>query len=190
MLVCLVPLAIWILASGLDDLFVSLVYLTCSKPFVWPKNAELDRAPERRIAILVPCWNEHRVIGEMLERNFSEVPYRNFDVFVGIYPNDQATLDAVSDVASRNPRVHVALCPHDGPTSKGDCLNWVYRRLEMFEISEDVRFEVIVTHDAEDVLHPEELSMINWFSAEYRSFSSSISSDSRVSRGMGHSGSG
>jgi len=159
---------LWMLVSGLDDLFISLMYLVpASKRFEWPTARELKQAHQRRIAVVVPCWREHRVIGEMLDRNFSDVPYANYDVFVGVYPNDQETLDVVSEVASRNPRIHVALCPHNGPTSKGDCLNWVYRRLEMIEIRDGVRFEVVVTHDAEDVMHPEELPMINWFSAAY-----------------------
>ena len=126
-LMFLVPLAIWILVSGLDDLLISLVYVVGGqRRFDWPTERELDQAPERRIAILVPLWNEHRVIGQMLERNLSAIRYGNYDVFVGVYPNDDATVRAVTDAASRHPRVHLAMCPHDGPTSKGDCLNWIY----------------------------------------------------------------
>lgn len=167
-LACLVPLATWILVSGLDDLLIALVYLICGqKRFEWPTEQELDKAPERRIAILVPLWNESRVIGQMLERNLSVIRYANYDVFVGVYPNDEATVRVVTDTASRHPRVHVALCPHNGPTSKGDCLNWIYRRMEMYEIGQQVRFEVVITHDAEDLIHPESLRLINWYSPAY-----------------------
>src|SRR4051794_38428388 len=126
---CVVPLACWMLISGLDDLFIALVYLaTRRKRFPWPANADLEQASERRIAIFVPLWREHRVIGRMLEHNLSVVHYANYDVFVGVYPNDPLTERAVADAAQRDPRVHLAVCPHDGPTSKGDCLNWIYRR--------------------------------------------------------------
>ncbi len=165
---CLIPLACWILVSGVDDLWIALVYLaTRRKPFPWPAAADLDTAPERPIAIFVPLWREHRVIGQMLEHNLSVIRYSNYDVFVGVYPNDPLTERAVLDAAERNPRVHLAVCPHDGPTSKGDCLNWIYRRMEAFERRQRVRFEVVVTHDAEDLVHAESLRLINWFSRDY-----------------------
>jgi adsorption protein B len=166
--VCLIPLAIWILVSGLDDLFIDLVYLLPRrKRLDWPSDRSLDRAPERRIAIFVPLWNEHRVIGQMLEHNLSVIRYANFDVFVGVYPNDPATVRAVRDVAARHPHVHLAMCPHDGPTSKGDCLNWIYRWMEGHEKRGALHFDVIVTHDAEDLIHPDALRLINWFSPAY-----------------------
>ena len=65
----------------------------------------------------------------MLEHNLSVLRYSNYDVFVGVYPNDELTMRAVRDAAERHPRVHLAVVPHDGPTSKGDCLNWIYRRV-------------------------------------------------------------
>jgi adsorption protein B len=164
---CLVPLAIWILASGVDDLFISLVYLTGGKRFPWPSEPQLDQAPERRIAILVPLWREHNVIGQMLDHNLSAIRYQNYDVFVGAYPNDEATVRAVAEAARRHSRVHLVVCPHDGPTSKGDCLNWIYRGIEKFEARQNARFEVIITHDAEDLIHPESLRLINWYSPAY-----------------------
>jgi adsorption protein B len=164
---CLVPLAVWILTSGLDDLFISLIYLTGGKRFQWPPDGQLDQAPERRIAILVPLWREHNVIGQMLEHNLSAIRYRNYDIFVGAYPNDEPTVRAVTEAAGRHSRVHLVVCPHNGPTSKGDCLNWIYRGMERYEAQQHVRFEVITTHDAEDLIHPESLRLINWYSPAY-----------------------
>jgi len=126
-LACLIPLVGWILISGLDDLFITLAYLMGGTRFDWPRETLLDRAPERKIAILVPLWKEHSVIGSMLDHNLAAIRYHNYDIFVGVYPNDAATLRAVNDAAGRHERVHVVVCPHDGPTSKGDCLNWIYR---------------------------------------------------------------
>jgi adsorption protein B len=165
---CLVPLAFWILLSGLDDLFIAVVYLaTRRRRFPWPADADLARASERRIAILVPLWREHRVIGRMLEHNLSVIRYSNYDIFVGVYPNDELTVRVVSEISAQNPRVHMAVLPHDGPTSKGDCLNWIYRRLQAFESGNGVRFEILMTHDAEDLIHPESLRLISWFSRDY-----------------------
>ncbi|MBZ5728450.1 MAG: glycosyl transferase family protein [Acidobacteriia bacterium] len=168
MAACLAPLAIWILLSGLDDLFIGLVlFLNRRKQFPWPADAALEQTPERRIAIFVPLWREHRVIGPMLEHNLSLIRYANYDVFVGVYPNDELTADAVAEIAERYPRVHLAICPHDGPTSKGDCLNWIHRRMADYEARHAVRFELVITHDAEDLIHPDSLRLANWFSRQY-----------------------
>ena len=57
--------------------------------------------------------------------------------------------------------------PHDGPTSKGDCLNWIYQRMKDYEARHRMRFRIVVLHDAEDLIHPESLRVINWFSRRY-----------------------
>jgi len=103
----------------------------------------------------------------MLEHNLSVLRYSNYDVFVGVYPNDELTMRAVRDAAERHPRVHLAVVPHDGPTSKGDCLNWIYRRVVEYEAQLEVRFDIVVTHDAEDLMHPESLRLINWYARDY-----------------------
>jgi adsorption protein B len=163
-----IPLAIWLLISGLDDLAVGLVWLAAPRRrFSWPRASDLEEAPERPIAILVPLWHEHRVIGSMLEGNLALVAYRNYDIFVGVYPNDEPTARAVAEVAQRHPRVHLAFCPHDGPTSKADCLNAIWRDMKAFEARHRMRFEVVVTHDAEDLIDRQSLRAINWFSRDY-----------------------
>jgi len=165
---CLVPLALWILISGLDDLFISLAFaLTRRQPFPWPAESDLDQAPERRIAILVPLWREHRVIGQMLEHNLAAIRYSAYDIFVGVYPNDDATARVVEEAARSHPRVHLVVGPHDGPTSKGDCLNWVYRGVGRHEALHGIHYDIVMTHDAEDLAHPDSLRLVNWFSRDY-----------------------
>jgi adsorption protein B len=165
---CLIALAAWILLSGLDDLFIGIVwFLTRRRHEPRPPQVELESATERRIAIFIALWREHNVTGQMLDRTVSTVRYQNYDVFVGVYPNDTLTVRAVSEAASRHPRVHLAMLPHDGPTSKGDNLNWIHRRMQEYEREHGVEFDVIVTHDAEDLIHPESLRLINWYSADY-----------------------
>jgi len=166
---CLVSLAVWILVSSLDDLFIALAAIfPGGRRCQWPSDAEAARIPERRIAILVPLWKEERVIGRMLERNLAAIQYANYDFFAGVYLNDAPTVTAVAEAACRSPRVHVALVPHGGPTSKGDCLNAIFDYLREYEAAHGVRYEVIVTHDAEDLVAPESLRLINWFSRDYQ----------------------
>ena len=167
----LIPLAVWILLSGLDDLFVDLIFcwqylrvrLLLRDGLRWPTPADLDLWPRRRIAIFVPLWHESGVIGNMLEHNLSAIRYDRYDFFLGVYPNDPATIEAVESLQAALPNLHVALCPHDGPTSKADCLNWIYQRMVEYEKEHGTRFDIVVTHDAEDLIHPESLALINYF---------------------------
>ena len=169
------PLAAAILVSGLDDLAVDLAWA-----WTWLKSAfrpaarlfppgprQLENAPIQRIAIFVPLWHEHRVIGRMLEHNLAAIRYPDYHFFAGCYPNDIETQDAVQAVAARFPQVHLALCPHPGPTSKADCLNWIYQHLLLLEERDGQLFDVVVIHDAEDLVHPEELRWINYYAVRY-----------------------
>lgn len=170
-----VPLACWILLSGLDDVFLDAVCL-----FTWlsnrmiygEANLRLEHEfamsePQKRTAILVPLWQEDAVIRDMVRSNVHRIQYQSYDFFLGAYPNDDATLQAVTQLESEFGNVHVACCGNPGPTSKADCLNWIYRRMLEFEKQHNVRFEVVVTHDAEDLIHPHALHWLNYHIAIY-----------------------
>jgi len=174
-LAILAPLAAAILISGLDDLVVDLAWA-----WTWLKSAlrpaasvfppgprQLENAPQQRIAIFVPLWHEHQVVGRMLEHNLAAIRYPDYHFFAGCYPNDVETQEAVQAVAERFPQVHLALCPHPGPTSKADCLNWIYQHLLLLEERSGEFFDIVVIHDAEDLVHPEELRWINYYAARY-----------------------
>lgn len=163
-------LACLLLLSGVDDLIPLLICLfhhCFSRRAAHASPTMLAEMPERRIAIFVPCWDESKVLEQMVRQNIERIRYRNFDFFLGVYPNDQATCDASFDVAANFPNVHVSVCPKAGPTSKADCLNAVYRGMKTFEQANDVRFDTVVLHDAEDVIHADALGMINRERAAY-----------------------
>jgi adsorption protein B len=174
-LAILAPLALAILVSGLDDLVVDLAWawswlqsaLRPAASLFPPGPRQLDNAPRQRIAIFVPLWREHEVIGRMLEHNLAAIRYPDYHFFAGCYPNDVETQEAVQAIAGRFSQVHLALCPHAGPTSKADCLNWIYQHLLLLEESSGQLFDVVVIHDAEDLIHPEELRWINYYAARY-----------------------
>jgi adsorption protein B len=167
----LAPLAIWVLISGLDDLLIdiasvcSLVHRRFSRDPNQrvPTETELDAAPPRVTAIFVALWKEHKVIQKMLDDNILRLRYAHYDFFIGAYPNDGPTLAAVRETMKRFPNVHLAICPHDGPTSKADCLNWIYQRMLLHEEQHGVRFEMVLTHDAEDLIDPDALRWINYY---------------------------
>jgi adsorption protein B len=122
---------------------------------------------EKAIAIFVPLWHEHSVISGMVEHNVAAIDYDNYHFFIGAYPNDEPTLDTVRDLEARFPHVHLAVCPHDGPTSKADCLNWIYQLMLLFEELNGVQFDIVVTHDAEDLIHPGAFEQINSYADRF-----------------------
>ena len=123
--------------------------------------------PQKRIAVFVPLWKEHRVIQKMVEHNITANRYRNWDIFIGAYPNDAPTLAAIREAKKQVKNVHMAVAPHDGPTSKADNLNWIYQRMLLLEEEEGIHFDIVMTHDAEDIIHPDSLRWINYFAEQY-----------------------
>jgi adsorption protein B len=160
----LIPVGIYVLSSALDDLAVDLLWL-------WRLAREALRGvaaaqpvasrAERPIAVVIPCWREAEVIGDMLDHNLAALRYSRYRVLVGVYPNDAPTLAAARAAAARHARVGVVVLPHDGPTSKADCLNWVCRALDEEERALGEPFLCLVQHDAEDLIHPDELNLFN-----------------------------
>ncbi|MBX9859083.1 MAG: glycosyl transferase family protein [Sphingomonas sp.] len=147
------------LIGGLDDLAVDLVYFARRG---WRWNRDADRiavAPDVTtgpIAIFVPAWDEASVIGAMLATALDRLDHPDYRLYVGTYPNDRATIEAVATVAERDARVRLVVGSRPGPTTKADCLNTLWHALRRDE-ADGVRARAIVLHDAEDVVHPAEL---------------------------------
>ncbi len=163
-------LAGFYLLSGLDDLIVDCIFygrLIFRKLFrrgvIRPVTREqLEAVPEKLAVIIVPAWDESAVIGRMLLNTINTVLYRNYQIFVGTYPNDEATKLEVEKIREIYPNVQVAVTPANGPTNKADCLNWIFQGVKVFEKDHDCRFEFFVFHDAEDVVHPLSLKYYNF----------------------------
>ncbi len=163
----LAPLAVWVFASGLDDFLLDLFYLYfwCRLRFrrrgkvsVRLPGAGFEAQP--LIAIFVPCWAEHDVIEKMIEHNVAAIDYKNYEFWLGVYPNDLATQAKAASCASRFAKVHYVVCPNDGPTTKADCLNWIYQGLRREEERSGRRYAIVLQHDAEDLIHPRSLHLI------------------------------
>lgn len=167
LLIILAAIFIW---SGLDELFFDVVYLTRKawrtlivmrryKPL---SEAQLLAKPEQPIAITIPCWDESAVIRRMLENTLRTINYSNYHIFVGTYPNDPATQREVELAREEFGNVHRVVCPKDGPTNKADCLNWVHEGIKVYEKDHDMRFEIFVMEDSEDIIHPLTLKLFNY----------------------------
>ncbi|CAB3680168.1 hypothetical protein LMG26685_04227 [Achromobacter mucicolens] len=159
-----------ILLSSLDDLFIDGWYwvrelrrrLTVKRRYA-PLTAEQLRAKEEQpLAIMVPAWLEYDVIASMLETMVSTLEYKNYMIFAGTYQNDERTIKEVERMRRRYRQLVRVEVPHDGPTCKADCLNWIVQAIFAQDARQPVPFAGVILHDSEDVLHPLELKYYNY----------------------------
>ena len=153
------------LLFALDDLAVDLIYIARR---LWRGATVYSRFPRAFaqtlgapatpgwLAVFIPAWDESAVIAPMLRTTLNRFGKGNYRLFVGHYPNDPSTGAAISLID--DPRVIAVELPHDGPTTKADCLNHLFAALRIEEARLG-RSRAIVLHDAEDVVHPAELKI-------------------------------
>ena len=121
------------LLFAINDLAIDIIYfarrgwraLTVYSRFPRAFASEMTRSKKPGLmAVFVPAWDESAVIASMLRATLQRFDHANYLLFVGHYRNDPATAAAIASVA--DPRVHLVLIEHDGPTTKADCLNHLY----------------------------------------------------------------
>ncbi|TRM54930.1 glycosyl transferase family protein [Achromobacter sp. LC458] len=159
-----------ILLSSLDDLFIDAWFwlrelrrsLTVKRRYTALSAEALRAKPEQPLAIMVPAWLEYDVISSMLETMVSTLEYKDYMIFAGTYQNDQRTIDEVERMRRRYRKLIRVEVPHDGPTCKADCLNWIVQAIFAQNAKQPVPFAGVILHDSEDVLHPLELKYYNY----------------------------
>ncbi len=129
----------------------------------------LDARPPKLLAVIVAAWHEDSVIEPVIDHLYASVQYPRslFHVFLGVYPNDPATVDAARRLARRYENVHVAVNPEQGPTSKANNINQVIAHIRDFEDTMGWEFKSITIHDSEDVVHPYECKLTSYLLDEY-----------------------
>jgi adsorption protein B len=163
--------AVGLLVGGLDDLAIDLIYLVRTG---WRRLTVYQRyeaatavtlAPPAcpgRIAIFIGAWDESGVIGQMLRTAITRFDHDDYRIYVGVYPNDPATIAAVAEVESESPdRVRMVSGALAGPTTKAEALNRLWAALLADEARDGVTVKAIVLHDAEDVVHRAELRVFD-----------------------------
>ncbi|MCX8081996.1 MAG: glycosyltransferase [bacterium] len=124
--------------------------------------ARMKLREQQMIAVFVPAWKEAGVVDKMLTNIIERVEYRNYFIFVGTYPNDRETQEAVDKLVDNFPQIIKVVTSRPGPTNKADCLNHIYSALKEYEKQHNIFFEIIVLHDAEDYVHPYSFLLYNY----------------------------
>lgn len=166
--------AVFLFWNGIEDFAVDLYYWVLT--LFYPKWIErlrslplskLDATPEKPIAVFIAAWHESAVIGYMLRRTCKSILYESYDIFVGAYPNDLETITAVEEASKEYPRIHAVIGLDPGPTTKADNLNQIHQGMRKYENQTGMRYDIIVMHDSEDIIHPMSLKIINYFVPDY-----------------------
>lgn len=149
---------------AMDDLLVDSVatfFGLGPKEIKAEEQKSLRSESEKRIAIIIPAWKEADIIARMVEGNSKRIEYANYHFFVGLYPNDPASIAKIGDLTAKDPRIQSIINPKPGPTSKGQMLNVVVRQILAFEKEHGFEFDAFLMHDAEDIIHPFSLKILN-----------------------------
>jgi adsorption protein B len=156
--------SILLVVSGADDVLVDLLYWFNRAKYHrnLPNLDDVTAADENPIALVICAWREYKVIGRTLTYALSKMRYTDFQIFVGIYPNDTKTLEVVKRIAQKNNKVVICVNSHDGPTTKADNLNNVYNSIKRFETDNNKPFSIVLIHDSEDFIHPLSLKLYNY----------------------------
>ncbi len=154
--------------------FVILIIHELAVDFVWiwhrlfrhlrtHKLAEdiADRPLIGIAAVFIPAWQEAGVIGATVSHALRVWPQEQLRLYVGCYRNDAPTLMAAMAGVGNDTRVRLVIHDSDGPTTKADCLNRLYRALLDDEAHSGVKARSVIFHDAEDMVHPAALALMD-----------------------------
>lgn len=154
------------LLGAVDDLAIDFAWIwlkltgRAKTPFV--DRDELSRARlHGAAAVFIPAWDEAQVIGDTVGHALGSWPQENLRLYVGCYRNDPATIAAVIAAANGDSRLRIVIHGRDGPSTKADCLNRLYRAMCDDEARSGIRFTMTVFHDAEDLVDPAGLALLD-----------------------------
>jgi bacteriophage N4 adsorption protein B len=157
---------VFFLIGALDEFAVDVIWLvlraTGRARTVRLSEGETTPAPlAGEAAVFIAAWREAGVIGATVRHALSAWPHADMRLYVGTYRNDPLTPEAVIAAADHDPRLRLVIHDCDGPSTKADCLNRLYRALESDEGRTGRAVRMVVMHDAEDMVDPAALGLLD-----------------------------
>ena len=157
---------VFFLIGAIDDLAVDGVWLwlRATGRAVTPRRSRAllqNRSLHGPAAVLIPAWQEAAVIGPTIRHLLDHWPQPTLRLYVGCYRNDPATLGAAIAASRGDHRLRLVIHDRAGPSTKADCLNRLYAALVLDEERARHRFVSVVFHDAEDMVDPGALGLLD-----------------------------
>lgn len=158
--------AVFFAVGVLDEIGLDLTYLWLRlRRRLRTPRVEEAMLPSRVLAgdaaIFIPTWQESAVIGPTIAHLLASWRHENLRLYIGCYRNDPLTIASVVAAARGDSRIRLVIHGADGPTSKADCLNRLYRALRDDEVRNGRQARMVVLHDAEDMVDPAALPMLD-----------------------------
>lgn len=157
---------VFFLIGALDELAVDLIWLRLRLT----RRVRAARLPDGPLApvplagqaaIFIAAWREAAVIGATVRHALSVWPQTDLRIYVGTYRNDPLTAEAIIRAAGGDGRLRLVIHDRDGPSTKADCLNRLYRALETDERRAGQTARMVIIHDAEDMVDPAALGLLD-----------------------------
>ena len=158
---------VFFLLGALDDFAVDIAWLwlklTGRARTAKVSRQELQLRPlAKPVAVFIPTWQETEVIFDTVRHMLNAWPQSNLRLYVGVYRNDPGTLEAALSASFGDTRLRVVVHDRDGPTTKADCLNRLFEAMSDDERHSATCFSAVVFHDAEDMVDPAGLGLLDW----------------------------
>ena len=151
---------------SIDDLLWDLITLTQRKTYQKQKIdlKKLNDEPPKLLAMAIAAWHEENVLEDVVDNIIisTNYPKSMYHIFIGVYPNDEATIKISKKLSTKYINVHTIINDTPGPTSKAQNINYVISQIKKFEKDRKWAFASLTIHDSEDVVHPFELLATNY----------------------------
>ena len=164
---------ILVILISIDDLIWD-IYYTLGRLFGRIQTPSIDaedveKTIPKMLGIIVAAYDEENVLKPVIRNLITSnlYPKSMYHIFLGVYPNDEGTMRVARELEEQFPNVHKIVHVLEGPSSKADNLNNVIRNIYEFEKENHIRFQALVVHDSEDVVHPYELKLENYLLEEH-----------------------
>ena len=156
---------LFFLIGALDELAVDLIWLwlrITGRARTTRLSADHAHAPlAGQAAVFIAAWREAAVIGPTVRHALKAWPHDELRLYVGCYRNDPETVEAVLAASEGDRRLRLVIHGRDGPSTKADCLNRLYRALAEDERRSERAARMVVVHDAEDMVDPVALNLLD-----------------------------
>lgn len=171
---------VFFLIGAVDDIAVDGIWLwlKATGKAATPRINRSDMAERPLngpVAVFVPAWSEASVLADTIRHMLTVWRHRDLRLYVGCYGNDPATIAAAMQAASDlcrqadprdsggpgGDRLRIVIHDRPGPSTKADCLNRLHRALRDDERRSGRLFSCVVFHDAEDMVDPAGLALLD-----------------------------
>jgi len=157
---------VFFLLGAVDEIAVDCIWLWMrftgrANTLKMPTKDLAHRELSGPAIVLIPAWQEHKVIEHTIAHALSAWPHKQLRIYVGCYGNDPKTLESAMRGAAGDRRVRLVVHDNDGPTTKADCLNRLYIAMAQDEMRTGKPARMVLLHDAEDMVDPAALALLD-----------------------------